>query len=118
MANTVQFTVNAVCKDPPPGPRFRLLTSTDNPSNFPTAHRAPQLHDPIVFTPRASDTTQNGGMALMAGNDFLGWVRHWDIARITTRMAQIIPVQGQIAGISRTYTWRGVTCMEFQVDVF
>ena len=49
----------------------------DNPRNFLTAHRPPQIDDLVVFTPRQSDTLapNQGGMALMNGDDFLGWIR-------------------------------------------
>ena len=79
----------------------------DNPSNFPTSHRAPEVGNTVQFIPRAIDTLRNGGgMALIDGDNFLGWVRAWDIARITTRMSAIIPVRGKIVALFPISFWR------------
>ena len=60
-------------------------------------------------------------MALMDGGyggTFLGWVRQGQIGQITTRMGQIIPVQGRIVAITRVYQYQGDTCTEGRVEVF
>ena len=107
---------------PPPFADFNANAHSDNPNNFPTAHRRPQANDMLEFIPRTSNTlTQSGGMALMKngyGGIFLGWVRQGQIGQITTRMSQIIPVQGRITVITRTYQYQGNTCSKSRVDVF
>lgn len=54
----------------------------------------------------------------MNGTTFVGWVRVWDIARITHRMSETIPVQGKVAAITRQYTHGGNKCYEGRVEVF
>ena len=59
-----------------------------------------------------------GGMALLDQGVFLGWVRAGQIQQILNRMAEIIPVYGQIEAITRTYQYQGNTCFEGRVKVY
>ena len=92
-STTVQFTVDFVCKYVLKTVHSYPTCYLDNPNNFPTTHRNPHVGDTLKFISKASNTAQRGGgMALMSGEDFLGWVRTGQISQIITKMTQNIPV--------------------------
>ena len=97
-----------------------MLIIANNSRNFFTIHKFSQINDFIVFTFRQNDilTFNQDEMILMNNNDFLNWIKIWNIQHIIIRMIHVIFVRDRIAIITRNYTWNEHICHETKMNVY